>query len=321
MTIKFNSESYLKANLDVESAIANGEFSDAFEHYQKYGRLESRGHTAYPANTREEKSLALINREGIGLEIGPSHNPIAPRAAGYNVEIVDHLTKEGLREKYADHGVDINKIEDVDYVWNGQPITELIGKKEYYDFILASHVIEHIPNLLFFLKECESLLKRGGVLSLVISDKRYCFDYFNPISGTGEILDAWLDSRTRPSPGQVFNHIANASKKEGSIAWDKDTVGNINLVHTFLDAKNLFHHAKANPDYIDVHCWRFTPASFRLLINDLRELGLISLEVLLEYPTSGCEFYISLGQRKGQNCNYQLSRLDLLSKVLYKNNG
>ena len=49
-----------------------------------------------------------------------------------------------------------------------------------------------------------------------------------------------------------------------------------------------------NSDYVDVHCWQFTPESFHLIMNQLDILGLInpinSLEI---YPNFG-EFYIAL---------------------------
>ena len=48
---------------------------------------------------RNEKILAHINKAGFGLEIGPSHNPVAPKKEGYNVSIIDHMTKQELLVK------------------------------------------------------------------------------------------------------------------------------------------------------------------------------------------------------------------------------
>ncbi len=50
-------------------------------------------------------------------------------------------------------------------------------------------------------------------------------------------------------------------------------------------------------DYIEVHCWWFTPASFRLVVSDLLNLDLIGLEIKAEFDTVGCEFYVSLGRK------------------------
>ena len=82
--------------------------------------------------TRVEKALFLVDRNGIGLEIGPSFNPIAPKKAGFNVEVLDHATKEELVEKYKSHnGVNVENIEQVDFVWQGEPLDEIIGRKGF----------------------------------------------------------------------------------------------------------------------------------------------------------------------------------------------
>ena len=46
----------------------------------------------------------------------------------------------------------------------------------------------------------------------------------------------------------------------------------------------------------ELHCWRFTPASFRLVVDDLADLGLTTLGVVAEHDTVGCEFFTTLGR-------------------------
>jgi len=125
---------------------------------------------------KKEKILLHINRAGKGLEIGPSINPIAPKNEGFDVEIIDYLTKSELVEKYSVHqnleAGDIEKIDEVDYVWQGQSYVELTGKRKYYDWIIASHVVEHTTDLVHFINDCDALLKDEGVLALVVPDKR-----------------------------------------------------------------------------------------------------------------------------------------------------
>ena len=176
--------------------------------------------------TRQELLRSLFDNGGAGLEIGPSYNPLAPKAEGFNVEIVDHLDRAGLIAKYGgDPNVASTEvIEEVDYVFDGRPLTELIGKRACYDFIVASHVIEHVPNFMGFLRDCEGLLKPGGVVVLAIPDKRYCFDLFQPISTVGQILQTDLDRRARPTAGSIFDQRAYMTNKDGAIVWlDSDT--------------------------------------------------------------------------------------------------
>jgi glycosyltransferase involved in cell wall biosynthesis/predicted SAM-dependent methyltransferase len=261
--------------------------------------------------SRVDKALLLVDRKGSGLEIGPSHNPLAPKKAFFNVQILDHATREELIEKYRGHDVNLDNIEEVDFVWHGEPLQELIGKTSCYDWIIASHVIEHVPELISFLQQCEALLKPAGILSLVMPDKRYCFDYFSSSSSTGNVLDAYAERRVRPSHGQIFDHFSNAAKRHGKGAWSSDGMGGADeLYHTFAEAQAIWIRSTSTTDYIDTHCWRFTPASFRLLISDLQGLGLIGLEIKAEFDTSGCEFFVSLSKKR--DAPLKLDRLAIL---------
>lgn len=100
---------------------------------------------------REQLVLELVDKKGKGLEIGPSYNPLAPKTAGWNVEVVDHLDAEGIRKKNAVWNVDTSKIEHVDHVLTNKSLSETIRKTNEYDFIIASNVIEHTTDMIGFL--------------------------------------------------------------------------------------------------------------------------------------------------------------------------
>ena len=141
---------------------------------------------------RKKRVLAGIDREGVGIEIGPSHDPIAPKREGFRVHVIDHMSREQLRHKFSGPGhpgVVIDNIEEVDFVWHGERYADLTGRTNFYDWIIGSHLIEHTPDLVRFLEDCDALLKDNGVLSLVIPDKRYCFDRFSPITGLARVVE------------------------------------------------------------------------------------------------------------------------------------
>ncbi|MBP9089170.1 MAG: class I SAM-dependent methyltransferase [Kofleriaceae bacterium] len=245
---------------------------------------------------RNHKVMLELDAKGLGLEIGPSFNPVAPKRAGYKVHILDHLDADGLRKKYPH--LKPENIEEVDFVWHGEPLAELIGQTGVYDWIVASHVIEHVPDLITFLQQCAQLLKPTGRLSLVVPDKRYCFDLYSPESSTGQILDAYHAKSRRPTPGQIFDHYANAVNRDGSIAWEPSSTGKIALHHDPGEAKKMWLQAQASDEYVDVHNWRFTPDNFRLLITDLENLGLLPIGIIREFGTVGCEFFVTLGKHE-----------------------
>jgi 2-polyprenyl-3-methyl-5-hydroxy-6-metoxy-1,4-benzoquinol methylase len=245
--------------------------------------------------TRQDKILELIDKAGIGLEIGPSYSPIAPKKDGWNVKIADHTDAESLKRKYAAWGVDIGAIEEVDYVIEKEGLSTTVGKKSYFDFILASHVIEHMPDVIKFLIECEGLLKVNGILSLVIPDKRYCFDAIKPCSTTGQFLQAYSDQRTRHSLGTIFDAHALHVTNDNAIVWPRgQAINDLKFMHTLTEAKNIMDEYSKHNNFVDVHAWQFTPASFAMLIFDLTEMELINLEVATRYDTESHEFFVSL---------------------------
>ncbi len=245
---------------------------------------------------RSEKILHRIDRGGRGLEIGPSYGPIASKRAGFRVDILDHLDRDGLMRKYRPFGVDVDQIEPVDYVWNGEPYAELIGKTKYYDWIIASHLIEHTPDLIGFLHNCDCILKDTGALSLAIPDARYCFDHFRPLTGLSKIIDAHLNRHTIHTAGSVAEHILNHVSCGGRVSWDAGTSGAFAFSHSLEEARGAIGEVMQHQAYLDVHAWCFTPHSFRLILRDLFDLGFVPFRELAFFPTEGCEFFVTLGR-------------------------
>ncbi|TZF91183.1 class I SAM-dependent methyltransferase [Cognatilysobacter lacus] len=267
-------------------------------------------------SARRARITSMIDRAGRGLEIGPSHNPAAPKSAGYNVETVDHTDRAGLLEKYrSDVGINLDNIEDVDHVWTGGSLCELVGASASYDWIIASHVIEHMPDLVYFVTECQALLKPDGVLSLVVPDKRYCFDHLRRCSSSGDVIQAHLERRTRHTPGQVFDHFVGACKLDEAGSWHRDTAGRIGRVYTPEFAQAMHEASRISRDYLDIHAWVFTPSSFRLVVHDLNALGYARVDEIAFTDTRDCEFFIAYANRtSGQSQD----RLQLAKQALHE---
>lgn len=261
---------------------------------------------------RKETVLKHIDQAGHGIEIGPSYSPVAPKRDGYQVHIIDHMSRKELLEKYEGYPVDLDQIEEVDFVWRGEKYSELTGNSKYYDWIIASHVIEHTPDLIGFLNDCDAVLKDEGVLSLVIPDKRFCFDHFRPITGISKIIDSHLSGNIIQTAGTIAEYYLNVVVKSGVIAWDATAAGEYILIHSLEDAMQGMNKVLDDKIYIDAHSWCFIPHSFRLIIHDLYNLGLIPFQEVDYSPTAGCEFYITLG-RGGQGI--QKSRLEILKTI------
>ena len=241
---------------------------------------------------RKQTLLQGVNINTYGLEIGPSFRPIAPKKEGYKVKVIDHASAKELRKKYGEHGIDVSEIEEVDYIWNGENFKDLMGKS-VFDWILASHVIEHVPDLISFLKNCEDVLKPGGIINLAIPDKNYCFDYNRQYSALSRIIDIHESKCKIQTVGAAAEYFLTVCKKNGIIAWDLKTEGGIENLHTLEDALNAISQTREGV-YLDIHNWVFEPNSFKDIIQKLKLLKYINLEIKEISATVGHEFFALL---------------------------
>jgi SAM-dependent methyltransferase len=203
-------------------------------------------------------------------------------------------------------------VEDVDFIWQDQSYEELTGNSNYYDWIIASHVIEHTTDLIEFLNRCDRVLKDDGVLSLVVPDKRYGFDHYRPVSSLSRIIDAHYQPSRFHTPGTAAEFYLNAVARGDRIVWGPKATDSYKLSHSLADARDAMKSAMTAQQYEDYHAWCFVPQAFRLLIQDLYDLELISLRELEYFPTAGFEFFVTLS-RKGRGID--VSRLEMLAAI------
>ena len=271
---------------------------------------------------RSETLLAPVPRNGRIIEIGPSFSPIAPKADGWDVRSLDHLSREGLITKYAGHpGVDISRIEDVDFVWGGGPLSAAVPEELHgtFDALVASHVIEHTPDLIAFLDSAATLLKYGGVVVLAVPDKRYCFDYFQPLTTTGQLLEAHAEQRSRHNLRILFDHVAYAVTNGGNGAWGQHPSNGFRFMHPLEQAFDIFKTSSG--DYVDTHAWRFSPASFQLLLLELARLGQTDWQVEHVTEADGCEFFAwlrrgGIAMAAGAAAAFAERRMTLLKRTM-----
>ena len=247
----------------------------------------------FPVPSRLRWLRSRLDRNRLGVEIGPCHNAVAPKRDGWRVEIVDHLDQEGLREKYRGRDFDVGLIERVDHVWSGQALPDLVGAGRA-SWVVASHVAEHSPDLVRFLEGCLGLLEPGGKLVLALPDHRRCFDKKRSPSGLAQVLDAWEAARSKPTAGTVAEHHFRAVKRGGRLAWPGWWPGRVRRVHDDAEARREWEVARTDGQYHDAHVWCFTPRSFVELLEELRALGLLRCRLHEGPVRSGYEFFVVL---------------------------
>jgi SAM-dependent methyltransferase len=257
------------------------------------------------------------------IEIGPSYSPIVPKADGWQTTVIDHATQAEILAKYQGMGVEtVDRIEEVDYVWKGEPLTTLIPEARHgtFDGLVASHVGEHLPDLIAFLQSAATLIKPDGVMALALPDKRVCFDFFQPLTTTGDLVAAHAEGRTRHARRTFFNQAAYFATRDSEIGWAHAGPGEFRLPNPLSLAQLACDEADESPtsEYRDSHAWAFTPKSFELLILELNLLGHVKWAIREIQPALGVEFYIWLEQKKIELPDDEINplRLSLLMGIL-----
>src|SRR6202034_1155040 len=105
----------------------------------------------------------------------------------------------------------LEEIVDIDFVVREtQGFYEAVAHDAPFDYVIASHVIEHIPDPVTWLADVARVLRIEGILSLVIPDKRYCFDINRRTTDISEVIDAYLRQLRQPSVKQVYDFLSKA---------------------------------------------------------------------------------------------------------------
>lgn len=244
---------------------------------------------------REKLLYGLDTSTAIGVEIGALCRPVVTRTDGV-VYYVDHARTEDLRQKYKDDPqVDVDALVDVDAVWGQESLSEALEGKRV-DYVIASHVVEHVPDLVGWLTEICAILKSDGQLRLAVPDKRFTFDLMREESRLSDVLSAYVVRARMPQPQAIIDHVLNVRYDVSAGEIWLGSKSNGRPAHTFADAINVAKDAVANDNYHDVHCWVFTPASFAKICRQLVENGLLRMSCVKFFDTARneLEFHVHM---------------------------
>jgi len=258
---------------------------------------------------RTQKILAGLDLERAScLEIGALDRPIIPPTSP-RVFYVDHLDTQGLREKYRrDASVNVDRIVDVGGVWGEKTLLQAAAPVAPVDFIVASHVIEHVPDLIGWLQELASVLKEGGEVRLAIPDRRFTFDYLRRESKLPEVLEAFVSRARVPSAGRVLDAIVYYREVDRNAAWDNQIdPAKLPGGHPVSAATDLAKDILSKGTYHDVHCWVFTPGTFCELMLGLADNGYLEFECASVQDTERDSFEFFCTLRKTSDARHVIA--------------
>ncbi len=209
------------------------------------------------------------------LELGPYMSPILTKPEVDYFDVLD--TQSLINRSKIDFPFHDYLVVEVDFV-GPEASEKYIPNK--YSLIVSSHVIEHQIDLLRHLQQVSNLLVPGGLYLALIPDLRYCFDHFQYPSTIVDVLVAHNHEQS--------NHSLKSYLEDRLLTTHNVTMDHWNGISgeskiERLDSKAINYcieeYLKAN-DYLDVHGWKFTPTSFKSIIETLERLELINLELM-----------------------------------------
>jgi hypothetical protein len=263
-------------------------------HYQKGG------HMALSTQDRRARLMELIDvSEGRGLEIGPLASPIVTADVA-DVRYVDVFSQEQLRANYGhDPGVNLSDIPEIHFVLSSpdgmRPLSEAVRPDTPFAWVVASHVVEHVPDVISWLADIAEVLDDGGQLLLVVPDRRFSFDMLRPSTTVGQMLQSHELGESRPSVRAVYDLFRNAITVGADEAWRGEKPGHEARMHDLVGTMSQVRRARYG-EYVDCHVWMFTPASFVEQVVELGRLGLCDfvVETIVSTAENDLEFYAVL---------------------------
>lgn len=215
------------------------------------------------------------------LEIGALAHPILYRKDG-NVFYVDRLSKEALKKQFwFDADCQSDQLVDVDFVWEQQQTLKECVKKSF-DFIIASHVAEHVPDLIGWINQAADVLTPTGQLRLVFPDGRYSFDMKRQTSRLSDLLAAWMKKLNCPDTHLVLDFSLNKVEDHYPSTIHSCPIGAFDPTEfssqfDFAEALEWGERTLDPNHYEDVHCWVLHLNLFAQLMILLSQHDIIKL--------------------------------------------
>ncbi len=134
---------------------------------------------------------------GTGIELGALHRPI-PVGKGSRVLYADRLSHDELRREYPELSSETMVVPDI--LTDAETLANVDAAS--MDFLIAAHVIEHMRNPIGALRAWARVVRPGGLLYLIVPDKRATFDAHR----TRTSLEHLILDADRPSEERDFEH-------------------------------------------------------------------------------------------------------------------
>lgn len=234
-----------------------------------------------PGPKRREFIKAFVDVRTVKiLEIGACASPTF-KTPEVDIMFMDRLSTQELQKTVRLRNPrNAENIPQVNYVTTKKNFAKDIEQK--FDLVIANHVVEHIPDLISWLRNISSILNSKGYLFLAVPHKEYTFDKERNLTALSEIIHNYEQDLEDPTRQQIFDFLFHKRPIKAVDVWNGNYERLLNQ-KKFETAKDTLTFVDAqldNKKHVDAHCCVYTYQSFVSICNELARSEYIDLNLI-----------------------------------------
>lgn len=197
--------------------------------------------------THEEKIARWIEPGSIGTEIGAGASPVpGPTPPPIYVDCFKSFGADPNRADFYGHAC------------------ALPFHDHALDYVIASHVLEHVANPIAALVEWYRVLRPGGIIYLVVPDRRATWEHTRGLTSVAHMLEDFARGTTACDATHIDEFVFEADWSRYSPATPPEEVP-----AKQAELARGMHEAVARGEDINIHFHTFEPSNLRALIETL----------------------------------------------------
>lgn len=212
--------------------------------------------TESTVTNHEEAVARWFQRDSVGTEIGAFETPIPSLNPIYVDRFAEYAGKPCLADYWGD-------------------ACRLPFKSNSLNYVATSHVLEHVANPVSALLEWHRVLVSGGLMYMVVPDRRKTFDHPRELTDPEHMWKDYLNGTNQSDPTHINEFVTGVdwSMYRPEIAEDR-------IESEQAAEQDQYHHAIRNRVEINIHFHVFEPGNLVKLVQLVAERKRLHWEIL-----------------------------------------
>lgn len=238
-------------------------------------------------SAREQFAKYLV---GEGIEIGACNSPFPVHRQRASVRYIDRLTRTQILDLFPEIPDPDAVVEVDDHCDLNRPLelVKVFGR-DAFDFVIASHILEHISNPILALEAFDAILKPSGTALIAIPDNHSKVDRGRAPTKQSIIVQAYENRRLEVGQDDAVKYLV-----EIGVDATRETIAAVlaRSFHIYSWTFSSFHQLLA---------WVFARRTIRWLLRDFSRVDGHEHIFLFEKTSSELDFEAELATALQQN--------------------